>query len=172
MKKIIVGICIMFFPILTFGDMTFPDSVSVVDVQTGFKIMLGLTPRFVEREYAPSNEKRLLRRYSSGIEIWSVTYDDFRIIYETFDMTINTIEIKTNRFRTSNGITIGDPLVNVIKAYGNPTDIQRGAQGELFFVFRHDRFREINDYSEFTQIQFTIINNRVYRIFLSIRSWA
>lgn len=173
MKRLKITLFFLFISSLLFGEIAFPSSVYVVDVETGFKIMLGLPPRFVERKYGIPQERKLQFIYPSGLELWLITYPGFQILYERHnDVMIVSIRITNEKFTTSNGLKIGSSLTDVINIYGNPTDIRKNTQGEVVFIYIHDRFKEINEYGEFTVIQFTFLYDKVTSIMIYIGRWV
>jgi len=168
MKKLQLVFLFVFVPIALHGEITFPDSVYVMDEETGFKIMLGLPPRYVELEYGTPKEKKLVFRYPSGIERWMVDYDDFEIEYETPSRMITFIKTSNSRFSTPR-VKIGDPLSNIIRIYGNPHSPTRTINnGEQTYSYRKV-LSEINDHeTEITTIQFGVLHDRVVTIYLYI----
>jgi len=168
MKRFLLIIVFVFIPFSLFGEITFPESVYLVDNETGFKIMLGQPPRFIEDEYGTPNEKILIRKFSSGNGVWRLVYNDFEMMYETRDMLITYIRTTGSRFSTSK-VKIGDSLSDIIRLYGNPDYTTTINNGELVYSYRRI-FKEINSETEITTIQFGFINNRVVTIYLYIAS--
>jgi len=170
MKKLWFVYFILFIPFSLFSEIDFPDSAYMVDVDTGFKIMLGLPPSFAEREYGVPKEKEMRSRHGNGREYWSMTYDNFEIWYEAKDMMITDFFVTNQKFRTPKGVKVGDSMSSIVKTYGNPTPpgfVHKNAQGELFYVYRKS-FRELNHEEEYIAWQFVFVNDKVIRIILTI----
>ena len=165
MNKQLIILFLVFIPFSLFGEITFPESMYVVDVETGFKIMLGLPPAFVEKEYGTPKEKKLQHKFSSGREDWIITYDDFVMRYETRNMRLTSIRITTPRFCASSGIKIGDTLSDVIRIYGHPSYTTTNTQGELIYLYEKV-FKEINIIAEaeYTLMQFVFIHDKIIAI--------
>jgi hypothetical protein len=131
MKKILLFI---FIPVFSFGDIIFPESLYLIHRETGYKILVGTPPEFIEKFFGPPKKKVLqFKFHSPDYEIWDMFYEAFEIRYQTYSMMVTsiTITITTNAFCTSEGLTVGTPLTEVIKSYGNPMYITTNQAGEL-----------------------------------------
>jgi len=159
---------LILIPISLFGEIIFPESVYLVDNETGFKIMLGLPPSFIENEYGPPKEKSIVYKYPSGNEEWRVVYTDFIIKYHTHDMKVTYIGTMSSKFSTPK-VKIGDSLSKITRLYGNPVHAHIYNNSELLYLYSKE-IPEINTVSELTTIQFGFINNRIIGIYLYIVS--
>ena len=170
MKKLWFVFFMLFIPLSLCSQMIFPDSTYMVDTETSFKIMLGLPPRLVEKQYGDPKERKIQYKYGNGREYWIMTYDDLEISYETRDMMITTIGITNKKFCTSKGIKVGDSLLSVVNTYGNPAYVNKNDNGLLTYVYK-EYFKEINHIEgECTTVQFIFLNDVIVRIYLSIVS--
>ena len=170
MNKFSFVCLILFIPFSIFSDIVFPESLYVIDTESSYKIMLGVSPEFIEKEYGEPNDKKLRYKFSSpNYEIWSMTYDGFEIWYDTYDKMITSIEILNQSFCTSKYIKIGDPLSKIIQLYGAPNYISKNIEGEEIYDY-NGFFKEINLDGEYTSLQFIISDGKIIKIFIAIIS--
>ena len=169
MKKILL-FWLLFIPILLSSEISFPESLYFIYTKSDYKIMLGINPIFIEKEYGYPKEKILRHKFNSpDYEVWSMVYDDFEIWYDTYDNIITTIEINSLNYTTSMGIKIFDTMQKVINTYGKPSTIFENSRGEL--VLNYNKiFKEINHDGEYSTLQFTFLEEKVIKIILAIVS--
>jgi hypothetical protein len=166
--KLKILFLLFFPPLLSFGDIIFPDSLYVVHKETGYKIMIGTAPEFVERHFGKPQKKILRFKFQSpDYEIWDIVYDSFEIRYQTYDNIITSIKLLNNSFSTSQNVEIGYLQTNVINIYGTPTYITINDKGEA--IYQYEKFiNELNIDGEYTLLQFTFSGNKVTEILFDI----
>ncbi|MCP4176149.1 MAG: hypothetical protein GY756_00100 [bacterium] len=170
-KKIML---VMFFVagVSLFGDVvfTYPDYYYVEDQNTGFRLLLGGVPSYIQRFYGDFEEQELLLEATDPkYQIWREKYSDgFTIIYDTYDLIITSIKIKSESFVTSKGIRIGSLKDEVLDIYGFPTYDQTSNVNQFFYY--ESFFNEINLIEgEKTVITFLFNDNIVSEIILAIK---
>ena len=169
MKKLLLLLITFVFPVFIFCDIVYPESLYIIDLKTGYKIMLGTSPYFIEREYNEPITKKLVERYfSPDYEYWSIIYDKFELWYDTYDMIINKIKIHDQGFSTSKGVKIGDRLKDIISNYGNPTIHYINSVNCWSIYEYHIFFKEINIDGLYTVVRFSLLNDNIMEIEFSI----
>jgi hypothetical protein len=161
---------LLFIPFSLYADISFPESLYIIHEETGYKILLGTSPEFIEKEFGLPKEKSLKFKFTSpDYELWDMIYNGFEIRYQTYDKMISSITVKTPGFSTSKNIKVGSGLPDLIKAYGNPKRLFSNSKGEL--IYQYTNFiKEISLEGEYTLLQFKILSNRVVEILLDIVS--
>jgi hypothetical protein len=157
-------------PMCVFSEITYPDSLYIIDKESGYKIMLGSSPEFAEIHFGQPKAKLLKFSFTSpDYEIWDIIYDGFEIRYQTYDKMISGIKITTDVMCTSENISVGSSLSEVIQAYGNPTRTRVNKEGEIEYQYAQF-IKEINLDSEYTVVIFIILNDKVKEIAIDIVS--
>jgi hypothetical protein len=161
-------VLLIFVSSLTHAEIFFPDYLYVIHKETGYKILLGTSPRFIEKYFGKPNKKELKFQFvSPDYEIWDMIYDNFEIRYQTLDVMITGIKIRNDNFYTSKNIKVGSTISEVINHYGHPTYTYTNSEGVLIYLYEQ-YIKEINSEGLYTVIQFNIEKSTVVEILLDI----
>jgi hypothetical protein len=162
MKRNYILVLLLLIPSYLFSDIRYPESLYLEHKQTGYRILLGSIPQYVEMEYGTPLERKMLFREATGAwELWELKYSDFTFMYSTYHNKIMDVTIFTNAFKTSLGIEIGDSEENVLKAYGEPSEIIYNMAKTIIY---NKFIPEINSHGQCTYLMFEIGGGIVEKI--------
>ncbi len=170
MRRKYLFILLALIPCYLFSEIQYPESLYVEYKETKYRILLGSIYHYVEEAFGiPLEKKMLFREASDAYEIWELRYSDFNLTYSTYHNKIIDITILNDTFKTSLNIEIGDSEEDVIKVYGNPSEIIYRFEKMIIY----DQYiPEINSDGQYTRIMFEISNGIVTRIIFYIDSLA
>jgi hypothetical protein len=160
MKNKFVLFLLLFIPSYLFSDLQYPESLYVVHKESGYRILLGSTLyQNIERNFGNPTERKLIsrghntasREPNGASEIWEITYPDFILQYNIYYGEVTSITLLNDTFKTSLDINIGDREDDLLKAYGEPSEIVYLMEKSIIY---NKFIPEINVNGAFIQIIF------------------